>query len=525
MPQLFIYLAKLFICLAVLYLFYKLLLQHLTFYHLNRWYLLGYSFISFFIPLINISQVVEQHRLSAFTLVQAIPVISDLNNKNAVPASLPAFAWDVWHLLLLIFIAGTTVMLVRFVLQWISYAGIKRNAQLLSTNNIHLYSVNKNIIPFSFGRSVFINPELHKPEELQEILQHEYVHVQQKHTIDILWTEVLCLLNWYNPFAWLIRHSIRENLEFIADRKVVENGIEKKRYQYLLLKVMDFPQLPITTPFNFSSLKKRIHMMNKVKSAKVHLVRFLFVLPLLAVLLLAFRGIRKEGKVFQDRQLTISGIVMQADSYKPLSNVHFEEAFSQVQGSTDERGYYSFTLPVTAYPKKVNILFTKEGYENIKSVSEISNKQDRTEANNAEFIGMVPEKADNAASSFIHSTLLPEKTGQQSNYELVAKAFEEMKQSKGEITLLRKQSKDSDKPYWVVNGHTYLITAKGSSASVNTITDIVLVDGKKMTGAEVNKKFTRSMITSVGAMDKEIAQKKYGINQDIMAIYINSKPY
>jgi TonB-dependent SusC/RagA subfamily outer membrane receptor len=98
------------------------------------------------------------------------------------------------------------------------------------------------------------------------------------------------MLNWYNPFVWLIRRSIRQNLEFIADHQVLEAGLDRKQYQYLLLKVVGAPAFAIANQFNFSSLKKRIAMMNKMRSAKVHLIKFMFVLPLLTILLLAFRN-------------------------------------------------------------------------------------------------------------------------------------------------------------------------------------------------------------------------------------------
>ena len=108
---------------------------------------------------------------------------------------------------------------------------------------------------------------------------------------------MLCIINWYNPFAWLLKRSIRQNLEFIADNKVIENGIDKKQYQYLLLKVIGNRQFSIATQFNFSSLKKRIVMMNKSKSAKRQLGRFLFLLPVLAIILLSFRHSLRQTSV------------------------------------------------------------------------------------------------------------------------------------------------------------------------------------------------------------------------------------
>lgn len=95
-----------------------------------------------------------------------------------------------------------------------------------------------------------------------------------------------------------MKKSIRQNLEFIADNKVIENGINKKQYQYLLLKVIGDNQYSIATQFNFSSLKKRIAMMNKTKSTRKQVARFLFLLPVLAVILLSFR------KTFSDTPQT-----------------------------------------------------------------------------------------------------------------------------------------------------------------------------------------------------------------------------
>ena len=133
---------------------------------------------------------------------------------------------------------------------------MRRKAQLLSVDGMKLYQVNKNIIPFSFGNAVFINSELHSEDELREIIRHEFVHVKQRHTLDILWSEWLCIINWYNPFAWMLKRSIRQNLEFIADNKVLQNGVDRKQYQYLLLKVIGNNHFSIAPKFNFSSLKK-----------------------------------------------------------------------------------------------------------------------------------------------------------------------------------------------------------------------------------------------------------------------------
>ncbi len=286
MPFILLYLIKLSVCLAVVFLFYYFILRKLTFYNNNRWYLLTYTVLSFFIPFINISPVLEKNEWANSEVVSWMPVIGTGGRAVVQQVNL----LSAWNILLMVVVSGMLIMLVRLLLQLVSFRRMIQKAERINSGGMSLYQVDADIIPFSFGNSIFINRHLHTETELQEIISHEFVHVKQRHSLDIIWAEVLCLLNWYNPFVWLIRKCIRQNLEFIADGKVLENGVDRKQYQYLLLKVIGNNQFSIASKFNFSSLKKRIAMMNKIRSAKINLLRFLFVLPLAVVLLLAFRN-------------------------------------------------------------------------------------------------------------------------------------------------------------------------------------------------------------------------------------------
>jgi len=287
MSSLYTYLLKLSLCLSVVYLFYQLFLRRLTFYNWNRWYLLGYTAIAFVIPFIRINPVLEKSQLHANEMLEYIPVVGYSGAGVGQASTDNSWTYEEW--ILLAISIGIAIMLVRLLVQHISLNRMKKQSELLLDDSVRLYQVNKNIIPFSFGNTIFVNQHQHTQEELKEIIRHEFIHVKQRHTVDILWSEILCILNWYNPFVWLLRLAIRQNLEFIADYKVLENGLDKKEYQYLLLKVIGVSQFSIATKFNFTSLKKRIAMMNKMKSAKVHLLKFLFIIPFLAVLLLSFR--------------------------------------------------------------------------------------------------------------------------------------------------------------------------------------------------------------------------------------------
>ncbi|MCF3111755.1 hypothetical protein LL912_23405 [Niabella sp. CC-SYL272] len=286
MPVIIDYILKLSICLAVVYLFYQLFLRRLTFYNWNRWYLLGYGVLSFVIPLIDVMPELQKKELDRNTLVQMIPVFgfSPEAQANSLLESLSTWDW-----VLVAGGIGSLVLLFRFGIMYLSFLRIKRRAQLISDARTRIYQLDEDVRPFSFGNAIFVNTELHSGEELEEIIRHEFVHVRQKHTIDIIWSELLCILLWFNPFVWLLRKSMKQNLEFLADKQVLQSGMDKKEYQYLLLKVMGNKQFAFANHFNFSSLKNRIAMMNSIKSAKVHLTKFLFLLPVVAVLLLAFR--------------------------------------------------------------------------------------------------------------------------------------------------------------------------------------------------------------------------------------------
>lgn len=383
------YLLKLSLGLSLAWLFYYVVLRRLTFYNWNRWYLLLYSALAFVIPLVNLNQTLPPQRLVEIPILRSVPAISTATTvktqftapknveKHPTAAKVAllensrgpfAPAETIMGLLTL----GITFMLLRLGLQLLSYFRIKKRAQLVSDEEgVKVYHVARNIVPFSFGNAIFFNPDLHAASDLREIMRHELVHVRQRHTFDVLGAELLCALNWFNPFAWLIRHAIRQNLEFIADREVLEKGAEARTYQFLLLKVAGVPEFHLANQFNFSSLKQRIIMMNRLKSARVHLLRFLFVVPLLLVLLAACRT--EIDSALQEKTLSpndgsevefeyLAGILMDGETNEPIANLPLEKTISRIDDengriqielvdvmetiTTDEDGFYFWKIGV-----------------------------------------------------------------------------------------------------------------------------------------------------------------------------------
>jgi len=255
--------------------------------------------LCFVIPFINVFTLVAEPQLQQSAIIRYIPAIEQMTTTYEAEETAIAVdaGFNYMQLIIIVIGAGMVFMILRLLVQYYSLFKMRSKAVLLYNDNVKLYHIDKPIVPFSFGRSIYINQGQHNEEELKEIIRHEFIHVKQRHSADIIWSELLCIINWYNPFAWLLRKAVRQNLEFIADEQVLQTGLDRKQYQYLLLKVIGVHSFSIATNFNFSSLKKRIAMMNKTKTAKVHLIRFLFMLPLLLVILLAFRN-----TVHQQRQ-------------------------------------------------------------------------------------------------------------------------------------------------------------------------------------------------------------------------------
>lgn len=309
------YILKLTLALAVVYLFYWVFLRRLTFYNWNRWYLLLYPSVCFLIPFVNVGSLLQRHGLQDTAMVNYIPVIVTTGAEATLEE--PGMGLGMWALMLIL--TGSVAMLGRLLVQYLSLKRLLSSAILLSDGAVKLFHIDKKIIPFSTGNAIYINRSLHAENELREIIRHEFIHIKQRHSVDLWWSEVLCMLNWYNPFAWLIRKAIRQNLEYIADHQVLQSGLDRKQYQLLLLKVTGIAPFSFTSHFNFSSLKKRIVMMNKNKTAQVHLVRFLFIVPLLAVVLLAFRNV---GFKYTSVSVTTNDTL-------PAKSKSIEEAFKE----------------------------------------------------------------------------------------------------------------------------------------------------------------------------------------------------
>lgn len=157
---------------------------------------------------------------------------------------------------------------------------------VIKDGRFRIVEVSGNRAPCSFGNTIFINPENYDWETYNQILIHEKIHVSGRHTLDILLAEIALVVQWFNPFAWLYRREVENNLEFLTDASVLlHREVERSAYQLSLLRV-SAPQLSfsLTNNYNQSLLKRRIVMMNSKRSSLHTIWKYFFLIPIFTAL-------------------------------------------------------------------------------------------------------------------------------------------------------------------------------------------------------------------------------------------------
>lgn len=286
----FIYILKSSVCLVLFYLFFRLLLSKETFHRFNRMALLGVLFFSLLIPCIEVTtrhQVeVQQAMLSIEQLLlmaelEATPVDADVVQETS------AISWV--QVVLLVYLAGilflaccniySLICLFRLI-----HSGKHEKLEKGGTLVVH----NQEIAPFSWMKYIVISRKDLK-ENGREILIHEMAHIHHRHSVDLLVADICIFFQWFNPGAWLLKQELQNIHEYEADETVINEGVNAKEYQLLLIKKAVGTRLySMANSFNHSKLKKRITMMLKEKSNPWARLKYLYVLPLAAIAVTAF---------------------------------------------------------------------------------------------------------------------------------------------------------------------------------------------------------------------------------------------
>lgn len=293
MPHFFVILLKINLVLILFAAAYYLVLRRLTFYTLNRIFLVFGILFSSIYPFINLTDFFHQQEQINPSVVAFVPKLNQQVN-SLVPTQ---FINSNWQFIGMLFYIGVGIMALRLIVQFISLYQMHQKSKPGAVADFKVRILTEPVSPFSFWQTVYVNPSLHQERELETILAHEQIHVKQWHSLDIILAELSVVFYWFNPGVWLMKKAVKENLEFITDQKILNKGIDRKTYQYSLLDVGNLtPAVAIVNNFNLSDLKKRIKMMNVKRSSKLTLSRYLLITPVLLVTTLAFTVSKKDIK-------------------------------------------------------------------------------------------------------------------------------------------------------------------------------------------------------------------------------------
>ncbi|CAD0009663.1 M56 family metallopeptidase [Flavobacterium chungangense] len=295
MEALFIYIAKSSGLVILFYCAYYFLLRKETFFNSNRWFLLTGLVTSLILPFLFYTKIVW---------IDPVPVSSTNYSQSFIPQTIQQELFEInWNYVIIsTYCIGFFILIIKFAADFYSLNSVLKGKKIQQQADFKFIDVSENIAPFSYFDYIVYNSSMYTSAELENIIEHEKVHSDQNHTIDVLISRVFCLLFWFNPIIWLYKKAILQNLEFIADNEASKKISDKKAYQYTLLKITTHEScVAITNHFYQSLIKKRIVMLNKNQSKKRNYWKYYAILPALVafVFLFQIKTIAQEKKEAQ----------------------------------------------------------------------------------------------------------------------------------------------------------------------------------------------------------------------------------
>ena len=286
-----IYLLKSSICLFIFMAFYKVILERTSMHYFKRIYLLSIVLISVGIPFITFTQYIEPNSLlSANANLTIMSDKSDLES-NLFYDLLPSLLWSIYAI-------GVVLFSFKFVRNlFIIVTKIRKNPKQKHKRFINVL-LSDVIVPHTFFSYIFFNKTKYENNEIpQEVVLHEELHAKQKHSLDVVFIELLQIVFWFNPLIYLLKRDIKLNHEFLADNAVISNGIPPSNYQQILLAFSSSATEPqMANAINYSSIKKRFTVMKTHTSKQAIWLRSLVLLPLLAFLIYSFSTTKNVEK-------------------------------------------------------------------------------------------------------------------------------------------------------------------------------------------------------------------------------------
>jgi N-acetylmuramoyl-L-alanine amidase len=306
MTPLFAYLLKVIICSGILYGYYWIALRNKVFHSWNRFYLLASMAVSISLPLI------EPYVIKPITndskMIHALQVVAGADEYVTEIQETSSMSWDTAMLM------NTAYILITLIVMCWLFFGLTRIYKMVrrypqkKMQDIVLLNTREPGTPFSYFRYLFWNEDI-DPSSVngQKILEHELVHIREKHSHDKLFVHLVLTIFWSNPFFWLIRKELAMVHEFIADQKT---ATDTESFAQLILSA-SFPQHTslLTNAYFQSSIKRRITMITKNKNPKYQYISRILLIPVLFVLIFTFavkaKGIMNHPSIDLDKKVTV----------------------------------------------------------------------------------------------------------------------------------------------------------------------------------------------------------------------------
>lgn len=288
----FIYSVKVAVCLALFYLFHKLLMSRDTFHTFNRFAILSMMLLSLVLPLVHLSLDSEAGiNRGTVALEGLVAQTVAVDGGNGVGEGL-----TLTQVLLAAYVLGVVLFVGKALLSVGSLLRLIRRARCVEVRNgIRIYTMQGDISPFSWFRYIIMS-EKDWQENRREIVLHEMAHIRRCHSMDVAVCNMMIVFQWYNPAAWLLKRELQTVHEYEADEAVLSAGVDATHYQMLLIrKAVGERLFSMANNLNHNSLKKRITMMKIKRTNPMQKAKIAFVLPLAAMTVAAFASQKVEN--------------------------------------------------------------------------------------------------------------------------------------------------------------------------------------------------------------------------------------
>jgi len=308
-----LFLSKTIFVSGVLYCYYWFFLRNKKFHQYNRFFLLSIPLLALCIPLMNIplTGFLTTDTGTGIKLLRAVSVTGweEAVVITAHKSSLHlAFSWQ--NIAFALYVLIVIILLFSLLCSILYVIKLSRKYDYEKISKIKFYPTPEPGTPFSFLNNIFWNDKIDmNSKKGNQILRHELYHVEQKHTSDVLFMELLCAVSWFNPFFHLIKKELKAVHEFLADQYAASATNSHDYAELLVWESVTIHTLNISNPFFNSQIKRRITMITQSKNARFGYIRRVMALPLLFILFCAF-GVKLNHPIaslafFKNKPFTI----------------------------------------------------------------------------------------------------------------------------------------------------------------------------------------------------------------------------